>query len=59
MALACNFCGKEQQDIWFLVKGLDAYICDECIDLCCEILSENLAFVQRKVDMLVGPDCDW
>ena len=37
----CNFCGKSQEDVQKLIAGPQVYICDECIDLCNEILSEE------------------
>jgi ATP-dependent Clp protease ATP-binding subunit ClpX len=37
----CSFCGKSQDEVGQLVAGPAVYICDECIDLCCEILAEN------------------
>jgi len=39
--LACSFCGKGQKQAKKLVAGPGVYICDECIDLCNEILAEE------------------
>jgi hypothetical protein len=39
--LACSFCGKGQKQVKMLVAGPGVYICDECIDLCNEILTEE------------------
>jgi ClpX C4-type zinc finger/Clp amino terminal domain, pathogenicity island component len=39
--LACSFCGKGQKQAKKLVAGPSVYICDECIDLCKEILAEE------------------
>jgi ClpX C4-type zinc finger/Clp amino terminal domain, pathogenicity island component len=39
--LACSFCGKSQKQVKKLVGGPGVYICDECIDLCNEILAEE------------------
>ncbi len=41
--LVCSFCGKPQHQVRKLVAGPNAYICDECIDLCCEIVDEEQA----------------
>ncbi|MCB0323965.1 MAG: ATP-dependent Clp protease ATP-binding subunit ClpX [Bdellovibrionales bacterium] len=41
-SLQCSFCGKSQDDVRKLVAGPNVYICDECIDLCNDILSEEL-----------------
>ena len=39
--LACSFCGKGQKQVKKLIAGPGVYICDECIDLCNEILAEE------------------
>lgn len=39
--LACSFCGKGQEQVKRLIAGPGVYICDECIDLCNEILAEE------------------
>lgn len=39
--LQCSFCGKEQDQVRKLVAGPGVYICDECIELCNEILNED------------------
>ena len=41
-ALQCSFCGKTQDEVRKLVAGPSVYICDECVDLCVDILSEEL-----------------
>ncbi|MCL1834275.1 MAG: ATP-dependent Clp protease ATP-binding subunit ClpX, partial [Leptospirales bacterium] len=41
-SLVCSFCGKSQENVKRLVAGPDVYICDECIELCNEILIEEL-----------------
>ena len=40
--LKCSFCGKAQDQVRKLIAGPGVYICDECIDLCNEILDEEL-----------------
>ena len=42
VALQCSFCGKTQDEVRKLVAGPSVYICDECVDLCVDILSEEL-----------------
>lgn len=37
----CSFCGKNQDDVEKLIAGPDVYICDECIELCNEIVDEE------------------
>ena len=44
--LKCSFCGKSQEQVRKLIAGPGVYICDECIDLCNEILDEELVDVQ-------------
>jgi ATP-dependent Clp protease ATP-binding subunit ClpX len=40
--LICSFCGKTQEEVRKLVAGPSVYICDECVDLCNDILTEEL-----------------
>ena len=40
--LKCSFCGKTQDQVRKLVAGPGVYICDECIELCTEIVEEEL-----------------
>ena len=39
--LKCSFCGKSQKQVIKLIAGPGVYICDECIDLCVEIVEEE------------------
>jgi len=41
--LKCSFCGKSQRQVRKLIAGPSVYICDECIDLCNEIIEEELS----------------
>src|SRR5690606_36170962 len=41
--LKCSFCGKTQRQVKKLIAGHGVYICDECVDLCNEIIEEELA----------------
>lgn len=41
--LKCSFCGKDQDQVKKLVAGSGVYICNECIELCSEIVEEELA----------------
>ncbi|WP_297629844.1 ATP-dependent Clp protease ATP-binding subunit ClpX [uncultured Clostridium sp.] len=40
--LKCSFCGKSQEQVKRLIAGPGVYICDECIDLCSEIIKEEI-----------------
>jgi len=48
--LKCSFCGKSQQQVRKLIAGGGVYICDECIELCNEIIEEELAGAQNTKD---------
>tara|TARA_B100000212_G_scaffold309844_1_gene260493 strand:- start:820 stop:2190 length:1371 start_codon:yes stop_codon:yes gene_type:complete len=48
--LKCSFCSKSQDQVRKLIAGPGVYICDECIDLCNEILDEELLDSQAKVN---------
>ena len=39
--LKCSFCGKTQEQVKRLIAGPGVYICDECIDLCSEIIADE------------------
>ena len=47
----CSFCGKDKDQVKKLVAGSGVYICNECIELCAEIVEEELA--QEKVSDLI------
>lgn len=54
--LKCSFCGKSQKQVKKLIAGPGVYICDECIDLCNEIIEEELAESgEVKLDELPKP----
>ncbi|MBN39511.1 MAG: ATP-dependent Clp protease ATP-binding subunit ClpX [Acidimicrobiaceae bacterium] len=55
--LKCSFCGKSQKQVKKLIAGPGVYICDECIDLCNEIIDEELASpVELGFDELPKPN---
>jgi hypothetical protein len=47
----CSFCGKTQDDVYTLVAGPKVYICDECIDLCNDIVFSRAPSVIRPLRM--------
>jgi ATP-dependent Clp protease ATP-binding subunit ClpX len=54
--LKCSFCGKSQKQVKKLIAGPGVYICDECIDLCNEIIEEELVDAgDVKLDELPKP----
>jgi hypothetical protein len=46
--IRCSFCGKSADNIKNIIAGPGVYICDECVDLCVEILEEEGAIVHSK-----------
>jgi ATP-dependent Clp protease ATP-binding subunit ClpX len=50
-SLTCSFCGKSQEEVKKLIAGPTVYICDECIELCNDIIAE-----ETKLEEAVGPD---
>lgn len=48
--LKCSFCGKTQKQVRKLIAGGGVYICDECIELCNEIIEEELGGAQAEQD---------
>jgi ATP-dependent Clp protease ATP-binding subunit ClpX len=53
--LKCSFCGKLQEQVRKLVAGPSVYICDECIELCNEIIAEELNEQSKSVGSRVLP----
>src|SRR4051812_2871925 len=52
----CSFCGKSQKQVKKLIAGPGVYICDECIDLCNDIIEEELAETsEMRFDELPKP----
>jgi ATP-dependent Clp protease ATP-binding subunit ClpX len=52
--LKCSFCGKTQEQVRKLVAGPGVYICDECIELCNEIIEEELS-EEMELDLIELP----
>ncbi len=50
-SLNCNFCGKSQREVNKLIAGPGVYICDECIELCNDIIFEDSAKTKTKVSL--------
>jgi ATP-dependent Clp protease ATP-binding subunit ClpX len=47
--LTCTFCGKGQEDVRKLIAGPSVYICDECVDLCNDIIEEEVKANDEEV----------
>ena len=55
-ALRCSFCGKSQEEVKKLIAGPHVYICDECVELCQEIMMEEWNEEQKnKAKSLLKP----
>ena len=46
--LYCSFCGKSQHEVKKLIAGPSVFICDECIDLCTDIIQEEIAKIPKE-----------
>ena len=46
--IRCSFCGKKEGQVKRLIAGPGVFICDECIDLCCEILHDD--YMENEFD---------
>ena len=68
--LVCSFCGKSQDEVRKLIAGPTVYICDECIDLCNDIIAEECDHDETltassnvpkpaEIKRVLGPICDW
>jgi len=54
--LICTFCGKGQEDVRKLIAGPSVYICDECVDLCNDIIEEEVKIDEVEVlEVLPSP----
>jgi ATP-dependent Clp protease ATP-binding subunit ClpX len=53
--LFCSFCGKNQKEVAKLIAGPAVYICDECIQLCSEIIDEESEKATGEVEQLLTP----
>jgi ATP-dependent Clp protease ATP-binding subunit ClpX len=54
--LYCTFCGKSQHEVKKLIAGPSVFICDECIDLCNEIIRDELPGLESAKDKENGSD---
>ena len=51
MRIRCSFCGKTEDQVHKLIAGPDgAYICDECVEICSEIIQEEMEEEYAQVD---------
>ena len=52
--LYCSFCGKSQHEVRKLIAGPSVYICDECVELCNDIIRDEAA--EATAERQRGPD---
>ena len=53
--LFCSFCGKNQKEVAKLIAGPAVYICDECIQLCSEIIDEESEKTTGEIEQILTP----
>ena len=53
--LFCSFCGKNQNDVRKLIAGPSVYICNECVDLCNDIIQEEAV---EYIDSFIMNECN-
>lgn len=53
--LYCSFCGKSQTEVKKLIAGPSVYVCDECVDLCNDIISEEVPEIDNFAGQLAKP----
>ncbi|MGL5675577.1 MAG: ATP-dependent Clp protease ATP-binding subunit ClpX [Cellulosilyticaceae bacterium] len=53
--LRCSFCGKSQEQVRRLIAGPQVYICDECVDLCSEIIEEEFEEAEELDELMNMP----
>ena len=56
--LKCSFCGKTQDQVKKLIAGPEVYICDECVELCNEILDEEFFENKEKTEKQEKQEAD-
>jgi len=44
----CSFCGKNTDEVFKMIAGKDVFICDECVDLCSDIIDEEIEYRDAK-----------
>ena len=53
--LYCSFCGKSQHEVKKLIAGPTVFICDECVELCMDIIKEENKTNNQKIDGIPSP----
>lgn len=53
--LSCSFCGNNQRDVKKLIAGPDVYICNECVELCNDIIAEEVSNIKKVKEINAVP----
>ena len=53
--LYCSFCGKSQHEVRKLIAGPSVFICDECVELCNDIIREEIEESNRQRSQITYP----
>ena len=53
--LYCSFCGKSQHEVRKLIAGPTVFICDECVELCMDIIKEKTKFLSKTPGWRANP----
>jgi ATP-dependent protease Clp ATPase subunit len=56
--VSCSFCGKGQRDVRLLIAAADAYICDECVEVCRDTLGYRAEAESATVSVALDPSQD-
>ena len=54
-SLYCSFCGKSQNEVRKLIAGPTVFICDECVELCLDIIGEEKSSLTKSGDDIPTP----
>ena len=54
-ALRCSFCNKSQREVKKLIAGPTVFICDECVDICLDIIAEDRMLEQQQETQMPKP----
>ena len=55
-SLFCSFCGKSQKEVKKLIAGPTVFVCDECVELCMDIIKEDSKNNKIKIKQKIHPN---
>ena len=56
-SLFCSFCGKNQKEVKKLIAGPTVFVCDECVELCMDIIKEDNKNSKSKIKKMIKIHC--